>query len=77
MKNKGFPDHTVKTVQSLCINTRIKADKGTSVGNNEIHINQGMKQGCPMSPTLFSISIDVIRQGKTFQAKASKLAMQI
>jgi hypothetical protein len=23
MKNKGFPDHIVKTVQSLCINTRI------------------------------------------------------
>jgi hypothetical protein len=41
-----IPDHIVKTVQSLYINTRIKNDKGTSVSNKEIHINQGVKQGC-------------------------------
>jgi hypothetical protein len=51
MKNKGFPDHIVKTVQSLYINTRIKIDKGTSVSNKEIHINRGVKQGCPISQT--------------------------
>jgi hypothetical protein len=33
MKNKRFPDHIVKTVQSLY--TRIKIDKGTSVSNKE------------------------------------------
>jgi hypothetical protein len=55
MKNKGFPDHIVKTVQSLYINTRIRIDKGTSVSSKEIHINQGVKQGCPMSTTLFNI----------------------
>jgi hypothetical protein len=52
MKNIGFPDHTVKTVQSLYINTRIKIDRGKSVGNKEIHINQGVKQWCPMSPNI-------------------------
>jgi hypothetical protein len=63
MKNKGFPEHIVKTVQSLYINTRIKIDKRTSVSNKEIHINQGVKQGFPMSPTLFNTFIDkVIRQ---------------
>jgi hypothetical protein len=55
MKNKEFPDHTVKTVQNLHIITRIKTDKGTSVGNKEIHIIQGVEQGCPVSPTLFNI----------------------
>jgi hypothetical protein len=63
MKNKGFPDHIVKAVRGLYINTRIKIDKGTSVSNKEIHINQGIKQGCPMFPILFNIFIDeVIRQ---------------
>jgi hypothetical protein len=50
MKNKGFHDHLVKTVQSLYINTRIQIDKKTSVGNKEIHANQVIKQGCPLSP---------------------------
>jgi hypothetical protein len=49
-EKKEFPDHTVKTVQKLCINTRIKTGKGTLVGNEEIRINQGTTQGCPMSP---------------------------
>jgi retron-type reverse transcriptase len=63
IKNKGFPDHIVKTVQSLYINKRIKIDKGTSVSSTEIQINRGVKQGCPMSPTLVNIFIDeVIRQ---------------
>jgi hypothetical protein len=63
MKNKGFPDHIVRTVQSLYVNTRIKIYKGSSVSNKEIHINQGVKQGCPVPPTLFNIFIDeVIRR---------------
>jgi hypothetical protein len=40
MKNKGFPDHIVKTVQSLYINTRVNIDKGTSVSNKKIQNNQ-------------------------------------
>jgi hypothetical protein len=73
MKNKGFPDHTVKTVQSLYINTRKKIDKGTSVSSKEIHINQGVKQGFRMSPTLFNIFIDeVIRQWQDVSIKYFK-----
>jgi hypothetical protein len=34
--NKGFPDHILKTVQSLCSNTRIKTDKRPLVGNNTV-----------------------------------------
>jgi hypothetical protein len=68
MKNKGFPYHIVKTVQSLYINTRKKIDKGTSVSNKDIHINQEVKQGCPMSPTLFNIDYSLKKSdnGKMF-----------
>jgi hypothetical protein len=74
MKNKGFPDHNVKTVQSLYINTMIKTDKGTTVSNKEIHINRGVKQGCPMFPILFNIFIDeVIRQWQDVLIKDFKI----
>jgi retron-type reverse transcriptase len=74
MKNKGFPDHIVKTVQSLYINKRIKIDKGTSVSSKEIQINQGVKQGSPMSPTLINIFIDeVIRQWQDVLIKGFKI----
>jgi hypothetical protein len=66
MKNKGFPDHIVKTVQSLYINTGIKIDKGTSISSKEIYINLGVKQGCPMSPTLFNILTKSLDNGKMF-----------
>lgn len=59
IKNIGFPDHIVKTVQILYINTRMKTDKGASVGSKEL---QGVIQGCPVSPKLLNVSIDVTRQ---------------
>jgi hypothetical protein len=74
MKNKGFPDHKVKTVQSLYINKRMQIDKGTSVSSKEIQINQGVKQGCPVSPTLVKIFIDeVIRQWQDILIKGFKI----
>jgi hypothetical protein len=74
MKNKELPDQTVKTVQNLKINTRIKTDKGTSVGHKEIHINQGVDQGCPMSPILLNMFNDeVIRQWQDLSTKNFKI----
>jgi hypothetical protein len=49
MKNKQFPDHTVKTVKSLYVNTRLKIDKRTLVGNEEMYMSRSKTQDlqCP------------------------------
>jgi hypothetical protein len=38
-EEQRLADHTIKTVQSLYINTRIKTDKETYMGNKQIYIN--------------------------------------
>jgi retron-type reverse transcriptase len=58
----------------MYVNTRIKTNKGTSVSKKEIHTNQGVKQGCPMSPTLFNIFIEEdIRQWQDVLIKDFKI----
>lgn len=59
MNERGYPEHLIRVIQSLYFATYI------SINNSDklIKTNQGVKQGCPMSPALFSIYIDdVIRQ---------------
>jgi hypothetical protein len=59
MNTKGYPQHLIKVVQSLYKNTYISIDYGSNSSTYEI-INQGARQGCPMSPNLFNIYIDAV-----------------
>jgi hypothetical protein len=52
MKNKGFPDHIVKTVQSLHINTGINTYKGTSISSKEITYKSRSKTRMPCVPNI-------------------------
>lgn len=54
MKERGYPLHIVKTIEEMYKNTKICIKKH---GNEEV-INLGVRQGCPLSPTLFNIYID-------------------
>lgn len=57
MYKNGYPKHLVETVKSLYKNTRIIINAGT-LKSEPIKINQGVRQGCSLSPTLFCIYID-------------------
>jgi hypothetical protein len=57
MNTKGYPQHLIKVVQSLYKNTSISIDNGSNSSTYEI-INQGVRQGRPISPNLFNIYID-------------------
>lgn len=73
MKERGYPHHLIKSIQSLYEETKIviKADEKKS---EEILINQGVRQGCSLSPTLFNIYIDdIMKQWKMLTHKGLRL----
>lgn len=57
LENQGYPKHLIETIKSLYNNTTIILDLGFKQ-TEEILINQGVRQGCSLSPTLFNIYID-------------------
>lgn len=62
MERRGFPRHLIQACQSLYQHTKIVINKYKDC---EVAINQGVRQGCSLSPTLFNIYIDdIIRNWK-------------
>jgi len=57
MEKRGYPKHLIRAVKSMYTNTNITI-KMQSHESKPIKTNQGLKQGCSMSPTLFNIYID-------------------
>jgi hypothetical protein len=60
MIKRGFLQHLIRAVQSLYHETQIIIEREGEKGDKKISINQGVRQGCPLSPTLFSLYIDSI-----------------
>jgi hypothetical protein len=58
MRDKATPDHLVQVIKSLHKNTKIIMYDETRVSRNTQVINQGEKQGWPLSLSLFSIYRD-------------------
>lgn len=58
LENKGIPSHLIRVIQSLYLNNTIQLK--TSRNNKMAEINQGVRQGCPLSPTLFNLYMDEV-----------------
>lgn len=59
MHRRGYPEHLTRAIQSLYYATNVSINDSNKI----IKTHQGVKQGCPMSPALFSIYIDdVVKQ---------------
>ena len=54
---RGIPYHLIEVIKSLCKITSVQIDTGRKI-LDKIYINQGVRQGCNLSPTLFNIYID-------------------
>jgi hypothetical protein len=52
--DEGYPDHMIQTITSMHEGMVISIDKGIHINSRTEIINQGVRQGCPLSPTPFS-----------------------
>ena len=54
---KRIPYHLISVIKSLYKNSKIQIDTGRKI-LDKMYINQGVWQGCSLSPTLFNLYID-------------------
>ena len=54
LNRRGTPNHLIEVIKSLYRNTSIQIDTGRKI-LDKIYINQGVRQGCSLSPALFNI----------------------
>ena len=68
LEQKGFSRETITLLQSIYTGntTTLKTEMGTS---NPITVQKGVRQGCPLSPFLFSICIDPLLRALNFNHK--------
>jgi hypothetical protein len=57
MTTKGYPQHLFDTVVNLYSGTFITIDNGTISSSFEV-TNQGVRQGCPLSPALYNMKMN-------------------
>jgi hypothetical protein len=63
MIKRGFPKHLIRAVQSLYHENQTIIEREGEKDDKKISINQGVRQGCPLPPTLFSLyTDDIIRR---------------
>ena len=57
LNRRGIPYHLIEVIKSLYKNTSVQIDTGRKI-LDKIYINQGVRQGCNLSPLLINIYID-------------------
>ena len=60
LKHMGFPDQLIELVKDIYTDaeTVVKLSKGQET--NSIHVNAGVKQGCPISLILFNLTTELL-----------------
>ena len=57
LNRRGIPYHLIEVIKSLHTNSSVQIDTGRKI-LEKICINQGVRQGCNLSPAPFNIYID-------------------
>ena len=69
LNRRGIPYNLIEVIKSIYKNTSIKIDTGKRI-LEKIYINQGVWQGCNLSPALFNFYIDHLLRNWKYKADA-------
>jgi len=58
MLSKGIPTHLITIIQRVYMENIIRVNAANGISENSRVINQGVRQGCPLSPVLFNLYLD-------------------
>jgi len=73
MMDNKIPNYSLNTIKCIYSNTKIRIKFNDGI-TEPIHINKGVRQGCGLSPVLFTIHINkIIQEFKTLIKKGIQL----
>jgi len=58
VSSKGIPTHLITIIKKICKENIIRVNAGNGIAEDFRVINQGVRQGCPLSPVLFNLYLD-------------------
>jgi hypothetical protein len=72
MARKGIPMHLITIIQKTYMDNIIRVNTGNGISEDFRLINQGVRQGCPLSPVLFNLYLDEVIRVWLEKLKLSK-----
>ena len=60
LKHMGFPDQLIELVKDIYTDAETVVKLSKDQETNPIHVNAGVKQGCPISPILFNLTTELL-----------------
>ncbi|OHT15269.1 hypothetical protein TRFO_42619 [Tritrichomonas foetus] len=76
LKAKGFPDYFVSLIKDAYRSSSTKFLIGSN-GTRDINTERGVKQGCPLSPTLFNLCLEPLLSCVTPQHAADGVVIEL